>query len=143
MIRYKKGEEENVYRKYLLEKEQEKTNSPKFLIQAIGYTKNPIPTLSIIVPKDHSNANEKIEIINPIFDHDKGIFLHTPTNTPLPPKNEMLKNRQIPGLYGAGIAFPQKTLDKKYLHEEMNVGFMKFMKAVKGWVGGWKGVGGE
>lgn len=144
MIRYKKGDEENVYRKYLLEKEQEKIPSPKFLIQAIGYMKNPIPTLSIIIPKDHSNAknaNEKIEILNPVFDHDRGIFLHTPpTNTT--PQNEMLKNRQIPGLYGAGIAFPQKILDKKYLHEEMNVGFMKFMKAVKGWVGGWKGVGG-
>lgn len=143
MIRYKKGEEENVYRKYLLEKEQqEKIPSPKFLIQAIGYTKNPIPTLSIIIPKGHTNANEKIEIINPIFDHDKGIFLHTP-NTNTTPPNEMSKSRQIPGLYGAGIAFPQKILDKKYLHEEMNVGFMKFMKAVKGWVGGWKGVGGE
>lgn len=148
MIRYQKGKEENVYRKYLLEKEQEKTNSPKFLIQAIGYMKNPLPTLSIIIPKGHTNANAKNEeiIMNPIFDHDKGIFLHTPTNTPLPPPPSSLQtveNRQIPGLYGAGIAFPQKILDKKYLHEEMNVGFMKFMKAVKGWVGGWKGVGGE
>lgn len=145
MIRYQKGEEESVYRKYLLEKEQEKIPSPKFLIQAIGYTKNPIPTLSIMIPKSHTNANaknqEKIEILNPIFDHDKGIFLHTPTNTPSP--LQTVENRQIPGLYGAGIAFPQKILDKKYLHEEMNVGFMKFMKAVKGWVGGWKGVGGE
>lgn len=146
MIRYKKGEEESVYRKYLLEKEQEKIPSPKFLIQAIGYMKNPIPTLSIMIPKGHTNANaknEKIEILNPIFDHDKGIFLHTPTNTPSPPSLQTVENRQIPGLYGAGIAFPQKILDKKYLHEEMNVGFMKFMKAVKGWVGGWKGVGGE
>lgn len=144
MIRYKKGEEESIYRKYLLEKEQEKIPSPKFLIQAIGYMKNPIPTLNIMIPKDHTNAKnqEKIEILNPIFDHDKGIFLHTPTNTP-PPQNATVENRQIPGLYGAGIAFPQKILDKKYLHEEMNVGFMKFMKAVKGWVGGWKGVGGE
>lgn len=142
MIRYTKGEEENVYRKYLLEKEQEKIPSPKFLIQAIGYMKNPIPTLSIIIPKAHTNEDEKkIEIPNPIFDHDKGIFLHTPTNTPSP--LQTVENRQIPGLYGAGIAFPQKILDKKYLHEEMNVGFMKFMKAVKGWVGGWKGVGGE
>lgn len=149
MIRYQKGEEESVYRKYLLEKEQEeKIPSPKFLIQAIGYMKNPIPTLSIIIPKGHTNANAKNEelIMNPIFDHDKGIFLHTPTNnnTPSPQnENEMSKKKQIPGLYGAGIAFPQKILDKKYLHEEMNVGFMKFMKAVKGWVGGWKGVGGE
>lgn len=145
MIRYKKGEEENVYRKYLLEKEQEEKIPPtKFLIQAIGYTKNPLPTLSIIIPKGHTN--EEI-LITPIFDHDKGIFLHTPNNTPpasnITPPNEMLQSRQIPGLYGAGIAFPQKILDKKYLHEEMNVGFMKFMKAVKGWVGGWKGVGGE
>lgn len=151
MIRYQKGEEENVYRKHLLEKEQEKISSPKFLIQAIGYMRNHIPTLSIIIPKGHTNAKnqEKIEILNPIFDHDKGIFLHTPnTNTPnITPQNEneneMSKKKQIPGLYGAGIAFPQKILDKKYLHEEMNVGFMKFMKAVKGWVGGWKGVGGE
>lgn len=145
MIRYKKGEEENVYRKYLLEKEQEKLPSPKFLIQAIGYTKNPLPTLSIIIPKGHTNAKNEEIIINPIFDHDKGIFLHTPNTPPTntSPKNEMSKKKQIPGLYGAGIAFPQKVLDKKYLHEEMNVGFMKFMKAVKGWVGGWKGVGGE
>lgn len=145
MIRYKKGDEENVYRKYLLEKEQEQIPSPKFLIQAIGYTKNPIPTLSIIVPKGHTTAKNEEIIITPIFDHDKGIFLHTPNTTPnITPQNEnVAKSRQIPGLYGAGIAFPQKILDKKYLHEEMNVGFMKFMKAVKGWVGGWKGVGGE
>lgn len=148
MIRYKKGEEENVYRKYLLEKEQEKIPSPKFLIQAIGYMKNPLPTLSIIIPKSHTNAKNQERIINPIFDHDKGIFLHTP-NTNIPPNSTTpeseteIKRKQIPGLYGAGIAFPQKILDKKYLHEEMNVGFMKFMKAVKGWVGGWKGVGGE
>lgn len=140
MIRYQKGEEENVYRKYLLEKEQEKIPSPKFLIQAIGYMKNPIPTLSIIIPKSHTNAKNQELIITPIFDHDKGIFLHTPNTTP---KNETVEKKQIPGLYGAGIAFPQKILDKKYLHEEMNVGFMKFMKAVKNWVGGWKGVGGE
>lgn len=147
MIRYTKGEEESVYRKYLLEKEQEKIPPPKFLIQAIGYMKNPIPTLSIMIPKGHTNAKnedeKKIEILNPIFDHDKGIFLHTPNNTPSSPPLQTVENRQIPGLYGAGIAFPQKILDKKYLHEEMNVGFMKFMKAVKGWVGGWKGVGGE
>lgn len=140
MIRYQKGEEENVYRKYLLEKEQEKIPSPKFLIQAIGYIRNPIPTLSVIIPKSHTNAKNQELIITPIFDHDKGIFLHTPNTTP---KNETVEKKQIPGLYGAGIAFPQKILDKKYLHEEMNVGFMKFMKAVKGWVGGWKGVGGE
>lgn len=151
MIRYKKGDEESVYRKYLLEKEQEeKIPSPKFLIQAIGYIRNPIPTLSIIVPKSHTNAKNEELIITPIFDHDKGIFSYiSPNTTPSPPAsnitppNEMSKKKQIPGLYGAGIAFPQKILDKKYLHEEMNVGFMKFMKAVKGWVGGWKGVGGE
>lgn len=147
MIRYKKGEEESIYRKYLLEKEQEKIPSPKFLIQAIGYMKNPIPTLSIMIPKGHTNAKnaknqEKIEIPNPIFDHDKGIFSYIP-NTPSPSPPQTVEKKQIPGLYGAGIAFPQKILDKKYLHEEMNVGFMKFMKAVKGWVGEWKGVGGE
>lgn len=143
MIRYTKGDEESVYRKYLLEKEQEKIPSPKFLIQAIGYMKNPIPTLSIMIPKGHTNAKNEELIITPIFDHDKGIFLHTPTNTPSSPPLQTVEKKQIPGLYGAGIAFPQKILDKKYLHEEMNVGFMKFMKAVKGWVGGWKGVGGE
>ena len=47
------------------------------------------------------------------------------------------------GLFGAGIAFPERVIDRKYGHEEMNVGFFKFMKAVKKWIGEWKAVPGQ
>lgn len=113
MISYQKGDEAKVYGEHL--------GDAQFVVQAIGYTKNALPTLT---------ANG--EIVTPTFDHDKGIFEYTTAASG--------ESRQLPGVYGAGIAFPKRIVDQRYGHTEFNVGFMKFMKAVKGWVEEWKPV---
>lgn len=113
-IAYQKGDEEKVYREHLAD--------AQFVVQAIGYAKNALPTLKLADG----------EVVEPTFDHDRGIFEYAPAGNG--------ESRQLPGVYGAGIAFPKRIVDQKYGHTEFNVGFMKFMKAVKGWVEGWKPV---
>ncbi|KAI5364723.1 Putative FAD/NAD(P)-binding domain, FAD/NAD(P)-binding domain superfamily [Septoria linicola] len=113
-ISYQKGDEEKVYRQHI--------DDAQFVVQAIGYTRNQIPDLKL-------STGEAVQ--QPTFDHDKGVFSYTTASG---------EKEQLPGVYGAGIAFPQRVVDKKYGHEEYNVGFFKFMKAVKGWVEGWKPV---
>jgi hypothetical protein len=63
-------------------------------------------------------------MISPVFDHDRGVFRY----------GSEKEGDVVPGLMGAGIAFPERVVDRKYGHEEFNVGFFKFMKAVKKWV---------
>lgn len=112
-VAYQKGEEEAVYREHLSD------GKTGFVVQAIGYSRNPIPELKF----SNGQAIEEVK-----FDHDRGCFWYGKEG----------EKKVLPGVYGAGIAFPQRVVDKKYGHEEFNVGFFKFMKAVKGWVGGWK-----
>lgn len=108
-IAYEKGTEKEVYDQHL--------PGTTFVIQAIGYQRNPLPDLK----------SSDGKTLQPRFDHDRGVF-----------NNESSK-AQLPGLFGAGIAFPERVVDKKYGHEEFNVGFFKFMKAVKKWVAAdWK-----
>jgi hypothetical protein len=52
------------------------------------------------------------------FDHDTGMF-HEPG-----------RSSDIPGLFGAGIAFPERVVDP-HGNEEYAVGFWKFMKFLK------------
>ncbi|KAF1819150.1 uncharacterized protein K489DRAFT_390846 [Dissoconium aciculare CBS 342.82] len=112
-IAYQKGDEESVYAEHL--------PACQFVIQAIGYQRNPIPTVKVA-----TQQGEGGEVVTPVFDHDKGVFFRGGE-----------KKDVIPGLFGAGIAFPERIVDKKYGHEEFNVGFFKFMKAVKKWSGEW------
>ncbi|KAF2214266.1 hypothetical protein CERZMDRAFT_30291, partial [Cercospora zeae-maydis SCOH1-5] len=108
-VSYQKGEEEAVYRQHLSD------GKTGFVVQAIGYTRNPIPELKFA-------DGEEIQGVK--FDHDRGCFWY----------GKEAERKVLPGVYGAGIAFPQRVVDRKYGHEEFNVGFFKFMKAVKGWV---------
>ncbi|RDW81762.1 uncharacterized protein DSM5745_05319 [Aspergillus mulundensis] len=77
-----------------------------YLTQAIGYIRDPLPELSIngsLLPPDD-------------FQWDSGFGGFTDRN-----------GGPIPGLYGAGIAFPERVIDP-YGNVEHAVGFFKFMK---------------
>ncbi|KAJ5782830.1 FAD-dependent pyridine nucleotide-disulfide oxidoreductase [Penicillium paradoxum] len=84
-----------------------------YLVQAVGYTRGSLPDLS-------KNGNP----IAVGFDHDSGRF-HEPGQT-----------SDIPGLFGAGIAFPERVVDP-HGNEEYAVGFWKFMKFLKRVVPSW------
>ncbi|KAK4495335.1 hypothetical protein PRZ48_013666 [Zasmidium cellare] len=121
-IDYEKGHEEEVYKAHL--------PGSDFVVQAIGYNRDPLPTLKIVT------SNGKTKEITPYFDHDKGVFNYVRESD----CGTIGDLARLPGVYGAGIAFPQRVVDKKYGHEEFNVGFFKFMKAAKQWVEEWKKV---
>ncbi|KAL4944348.1 hypothetical protein BDV06DRAFT_94699 [Aspergillus oleicola] len=79
------------------------------LTQAIGYTRDPLPELSI---DRELLCAEEIK-----WDSSFGGFTDRTSAV-------------IPGLHGAGIAFPEKVVDP-YGNVEHAVGFFKFMKFVK------------
>lgn len=84
-----------------------------FIVQAVGYTRDPLPQLT------QDNVPLSME-----FDHDTGAF-HEPGTT-----------RLISGLFGAGIAFPERVVDP-HGNTEYAVGFFKFMKFLKRVVPSW------
>lgn len=88
-----------------------------FMIQAIGYKQNPLPVI-----RTASTGKQ----IMPEFDHMTGAFLCSEDI-----------GTKIPGLYGAGIAFPARVVDPKYGHTEMSIGFPAFMRAIKMWIDAW------
>ncbi|KAL2004961.1 hypothetical protein VTN00DRAFT_2811 [Thermoascus crustaceus] len=76
------------------------------IVQAVGFTRDPLPELT------RNGAP-----LTPEFDHESGAFSD--------------QNGQIiKGLYGAGIAFPERVVDP-YNNVEYAVGFFKFMKFLK------------
>ena len=77
------------------------------IVQAVGFTRDPLPQL---VKNGSPLALE--------FDHESGKF-HERGDGPV-----------VPGLYGAGIAFPERVVDP-YGNVEYAVGFFKFMKFLK------------
>ncbi|KAJ5250393.1 hypothetical protein N7489_000803 [Penicillium chrysogenum] len=84
-----------------------------YLVQAVGYTRTSLPALS---------KNGAPLLMS--FDHDTGMF-HEPG-----------RSSDIPGLFGAGIAFPERVVDP-HGNEEYAVGFWKFMKFLKRVVPSW------
>lgn len=84
-----------------------------YLVQAVGYSRTSLPILS---------KNGAPLLMS--FDHDTGTF-HEPGRT-----------SDIPGLFGAGIAFPERVVDP-HGNEEYAVGFWKFMKFLKRVVPSW------
>nr|POE90168.1 hypothetical protein CFP56_20635 [Quercus suber] len=108
-ISYEKEEEEEVLKRNL--------PSSDFIVQAIGYARNPIPQLQ----------TRSGQIIEPEYDHERGSFTYST------PSGEASK---LPGVYGAGIAYPQRVRDP-YGNVEYAVGFFKFMKYVKQVSGDW------
>ncbi|KAE8150989.1 pyridine nucleotide-disulfide oxidoreductase-domain-containing protein [Aspergillus avenaceus] len=79
--------------------------SCEYLVQAVGFTRDPLPELSV----DGYSLEPEFDAVSGGF-HDKG--------------------RHVPGLYGAGIAFPERVVDP-YGNVEHAVGFWKFMKFLK------------
>lgn len=77
------------------------------IVQAVGFTRDPLPQLS----KNDTPLNME-------FDHETGKFY------------ERDDGSVILGLYGAGIAFPERVVDP-YGNVEYAVGFFKFMKFLK------------
>ncbi|WRT70467.1 uncharacterized protein IL334_007465 [Kwoniella shivajii] len=84
---------------------QDKLNKCTHLIYAVGYEKNQYP--KIIIEGEQIN-DEDLQ-----FDQHTSGFTHN--------------DRRITGLYGLGIAHPEKTEDPKG-HIEDNVGVTKFLK---------------
>ncbi|KAL4888687.1 pyridine nucleotide-disulfide oxidoreductase-domain-containing protein [Aspergillus ambiguus] len=78
-----------------------------YLVQAVGFTRDPLPELSL-----DGYALDEIQ-----FDPVSGGF-------------QDRRGRAISGLYGAGIAFPERVVDP-YGNVERAVGFFKFMKFIK------------
>ncbi|KAJ6120298.1 hypothetical protein N7523_004578 [Penicillium sp. IBT 18751x] len=77
------------------------------IVHAVGFTRDPLPQL---VKAGRPLAME--------FDHESGQF------------HERAGGKAIPGLFGAGIAFPERVVDP-YGNVEYAVGFFKFMKFLK------------
>ena len=113
-IAYDAGDEEGVF----------KENLPgcDFYVQAIGYNRNPLPALRTDSGKE----------ITPYFDHEKGSFNYAKESHD-GTRGDLVR---LPGMYGAGIAFPERVKDP-HGNVEMAVGFLKFMKFVRRVVDKW------
>lgn len=92
------------------EKEAMKKELPEcdFVVQAVGFTRDPLPAMK-----------EQLE-----FNHESGGFVDAKSGT------------DVPGLFGAGIAFPERVVDKEG-NVEYAVGFFKFLKFLKRAVPEW------
>jgi hypothetical protein len=100
--------EPNLYRAYLPE--------CTHVIQAVGYTPNPIPRLTV---RGHPVSTLKHLDSTGGFADEHGTT--------------------IDGLYGAGIAWPERVVDPEG-NVEYAVGLAKFMRYLKRVVPGWAGV---
>ena len=108
-VGYKKGEDVGTF--------DEELPGCEYYIQAIGYRSNPTPELR------YSSGKE----ITPYFNYVKGSFHLTPEESEIGAKGDRAK---IPGLYGSGIAWPERVQDP-HGNIELAVGFLKFMKFVR------------
>ncbi|KAI1128470.1 hypothetical protein F5Y10DRAFT_240445 [Nemania abortiva] len=95
------------------------------IVQAVGYARNPLPSLEII--RKDGGAPESLQVE---YDDLTGRFYEKSSS------NTQDEKKYIPGLFGAGIAFPERVTDP-HGNVEHAVGFWKFMKFVKKVVPGW------
>lgn len=82
----------------------------KYYIQAIGFTRDPLPQLK---------RGVGTQDLVPFYNHSTGGFAEGKVDGP-----------QVPGLYGAGIAWPEQVTDPRG-NVEYAVGFWKFMRFIK------------
>ena len=113
-ISYDKGDEEGTF--------EEQLPGSNFYVQAIGFSPDPIPSLRTASGKE----------ITPYFDHEKGSFNYVKESE----CGSIGDLAKLPGMYGAGIAWPERVKDP-HGNVEMAVGFFKFMKFVKRVVPEW------
>ena len=107
-ISYAKGEEQAMFEQHL--------PGTDLVIQAIGYSRDSVPTLKTSMGKE----------ITPHYDHEKGSFSYVEESE----CGSIGDLAKLPGVYGAGIAFPERVTDP-HGNVEYAVGFMKFMKYIK------------
>lgn len=111
VVRYPAGSESDVFAKEMQDVD--------FYVQAIGYSPDPIPTLQTQSGKP----------VTPFYDHENGSFTYE--------VGKVGEEREkLPGLFGAGIAWPERVRDP-HGNVEMAVGFWKFMRYIKRVVPGW------
>ena len=111
-VAYTSGAEKETYEQHL--------QGVDFYVQAIGYSRDPIPTLK-------TSSGREIE---PVFDHENGHFSYAGEG------KDQQALQKLPGLFGAGIAWPARVVDPEG-NVEYAVGFFKFMKHVKKVIGSW------
>ncbi|KAI1112726.1 hypothetical protein F5Y14DRAFT_247579 [Nemania sp. NC0429] len=95
------------------------------VIQAVGYARTPLPRLEIT--REEGSVAKPLQVE---FDNSNGRFYE---------KNDSKAEgdlKYVPGLFGAGIAFPERVTDP-HGNVEYAVGFWKFMKYVKKVVPAW------
>jgi alpha-1,3/alpha-1,6-mannosyltransferase len=102
-----------------LEKYKQELSSCDYFVQAIGYEKQP-GVHHIVTDKTRLKLHRDL-----VYDHETAEFTDKEGN-------------KIPGLYGAGIAFPEKVVDPEG-NVEYAVGLAKFMKYLKRVVPNWNG----
>ncbi|KAI0431351.1 hypothetical protein F5Y09DRAFT_305052 [Xylaria sp. FL1042] len=95
------------------------------IVQAVGYARNPLPSFEVIGKDGGSSKPLQVE-----YDNLNGRF-YTQDGS----KSEH-ERKYVPGLFGAGIAFPEHVTDPLG-NVEYAVGFWKFMKFVKRVVPDW------
>jgi hypothetical protein len=113
-VAYEAGAEKETYERHL--------QGVDFYVQAIGYSRDPIPALK----------TSEGRAIEPVFDHENGHFAYSGGGG----GSEEGKLQKLPGLFGAGIAWPARVVDPEG-NVEYAVGFFKFMKHIKKVVGSW------
>ncbi|KAF0320872.1 hypothetical protein K4K61_006531 [Colletotrichum sp. SAR11_59] len=95
------------------------------LIQAIGFQRNPLPDLGVV-----EKAGAETQPLSVYHDASNGRFSAQPVEASAQGRT------YIPGLFGAGIAFPERVVDPVGNVEDA-VGFWKFMKFLKKSVPEW------
>lgn len=111
------GKEEEVYEAELPE--------CTHVVQAVGYARNPLPRFEVV--RKEGGAATPLEVE---YDNLNGRFYEKNGSKLEPDK------KYIPGLFGAGIAFPERVTDPLG-NVEHAVGFWKFMNFVKKVVPDW------
>ncbi|KAJ8128310.1 hypothetical protein O1611_g5324 [Lasiodiplodia mahajangana] len=95
------------------------------IVQAVGYARNPLPSLEII--RKDGGVAKPLEVE---YDDLTGRFYEKNGS------KTQSERKYVPGLFGAGIAFPERVTDP-HGNVEHAVGFWKFMKFVKKVVPAW------
>ncbi|KAI1340047.1 hypothetical protein F5Y15DRAFT_415473 [Xylariaceae sp. FL0016] len=95
------------------------------IVQAVGYQQNPLPALQVL-DEGQGGVPKPLDVE---FDNDSGRFFR---------KSEQPEagRTYLPGLFGAGIAFPERVTDPLG-NMEYAVGFWKFMRFAKKVVPQW------